>query len=348
MSAPERVNVLLSRARDGLIMIGNSDTFTQARKGKAVWQQLFAMLRDRGHIYDGLPVKCEQHPYRTALLSTESEFEKDCPDGGCLEPWQVSSNSLRITPLTQWYSSNATLDCGLHACPSLCHRLQDHSKMRCRQKITSQCLEGHSQSRECSERALQCCRRCTNTGPIQQEELLRKLDRDPLSLDWRTARQTPSLDARRGLPSLQGFYPRSKPSESIAAELETPSSDSDDDTTETSKAKMDAKKNIEWGVDEFFVTRTLAKAEGYFSLLPSRFHYLFVEKLVLRAAKSKRADAQLVAELFASVSSKHLSRRGVLEKGFRRAAKQSGDIAIDYPMAPELIDFIVSRTYRLD
>ncbi|PBK92624.1 P-loop containing nucleoside triphosphate hydrolase protein [Armillaria gallica] len=348
MSAPERVNVLLSRARDGLIMIGNSDTFTQARKGKAVWQQLFAMLRDRGHIYDGLPVKCEQHPYRTALLSTESQFEKDCPDGGCLEPWQVFSNSLSITPLTQWYSSNATLNCGLHACPSLCHRLQDHSKMRCRQKVTTQCLEGHSQSRECSERALQCCRRCTNTGPIQQEELLRKLDRDPLSLDWRPARQTPSLDARRGLPSLQGFYPRSKPSESIAAELETSSSDSDDDTTETSKAKMDAKKNIEWGVDEFFVTRTLAKAEGYFSLLPSRFHCLFVEKLVLRAAKSKRADAQLVAELFASVSSKHLSRRGVLEKGFRRAAKQSGDIAIDYPMAPELIDFIVSRTYRLD
>ncbi|KAK0201022.1 P-loop containing nucleoside triphosphate hydrolase protein [Desarmillaria ectypa] len=102
MSAPERVNVLLSRARDGLIMIGNSDTFTQARKGKAVWQQLFAMLRDRGHMYDGLPVKCEQHPYWTALISTELQFEKDCPNGGCLEPWQVSNNSLSIMLRTLW------------------------------------------------------------------------------------------------------------------------------------------------------------------------------------------------------------------------------------------------------
>ncbi|KAK0497757.1 hypothetical protein EDD18DRAFT_1159213 [Armillaria luteobubalina] len=380
MSSPERVNVFLSRARDGLIMIGNSDTFTQARKGKELWQELFAMLRYHDHIYDGLPVKCEQHPYRTALLSTESQFEQDCPDGGCLEP------------------CNTKLNCGLHACPSLCHRLQDHSKTACRQKITSQCPEGHFQSRECSERAVQCCRKCTSAESIQQEELWRQRDKDSLSLDsdWRITRKIPTWKPQRDRPTLNGYCgdarnedifafqdweyrrdkqerenisslrtvtaqvpcfparttlftrPRGKPSELIAAELGDQSSDSDADTTETRKAKSaqmcpaDAQKNIEWGVDEFFVTRKLASAEDYFSLLPSTFHSLFAEKLMLRAARSKRADAQLVSELFTSVCNKKLSSRELFEEGFRRAANLCDDIAIDHPMAYELFDLMIN------
>ncbi len=87
MFAPERLNVLLSRAKNALIMIGNSDTFTNSKKGNKLWQKLFDLLKGQKHIYDGLPVKCEQHPDRTALLSTELQFETLCPDGGCSEPW---------------------------------------------------------------------------------------------------------------------------------------------------------------------------------------------------------------------------------------------------------------------
>ncbi|KAK0478732.1 hypothetical protein IW261DRAFT_182996 [Armillaria novae-zelandiae] len=103
----------------------------------------------------------------------------------------------------------------------------------------------------------------------------------------------------------------------------------------------DVQKNIEWSVDEFFVTRKVGRTEDYFSLLPSKFHCLFVEKLILRAARSKRTDAQLVAELFASVCSKHLSSREVFEEGFRRATKHSDDIVIDHPMAPELMGLMI-------
>ena len=81
MAASERLNVLLSRARDGLIMIGNSDTFMNARKGKEVWRKLFDLLKENDHIYEGFPVKCEKHPNRTALLSSPEDFETDCPDG---------------------------------------------------------------------------------------------------------------------------------------------------------------------------------------------------------------------------------------------------------------------------
>jgi superfamily I DNA and/or RNA helicase len=62
MAAPERLNVLLSRARDGLIMIGNSETFINARKGKEVWGELFDHLKQNDRIFEGFPVKCEKHP----------------------------------------------------------------------------------------------------------------------------------------------------------------------------------------------------------------------------------------------------------------------------------------------
>ena len=87
MAAPERLNVLLSRARNGLIMIGNSDTFMNARKGSMVWRKLFDHLKQNDHIYEGFPVKCEKHPDRTDSLSCAEDFETQCPDGGCLEPW---------------------------------------------------------------------------------------------------------------------------------------------------------------------------------------------------------------------------------------------------------------------
>lgn len=87
MSAPERVNVLLSRARDALIIIGNSETFLGSRKGKLVWEQLFKMLNTGKHMYAGFPVECMRHQERKTILSTPTDFDAECPDGGCKEPW---------------------------------------------------------------------------------------------------------------------------------------------------------------------------------------------------------------------------------------------------------------------
>jgi len=86
MSAPERVNVLLSRARDGLIMIGDANTFLEA-KGSKVWAQLFVLLKEKSYIYNGLPVKCEKHPNRTSFLTCPDDFDQKSPDGGCTQPW---------------------------------------------------------------------------------------------------------------------------------------------------------------------------------------------------------------------------------------------------------------------
>lgn len=84
MKSPERLNVLLSRARDGFILIGNMNTFESK---SPLWNRLFDLLRQASHIYEGFPVKCERHPARKAILRDANDFDDQCPDGGCAEPW---------------------------------------------------------------------------------------------------------------------------------------------------------------------------------------------------------------------------------------------------------------------
>ena len=87
MVSSERLNVLLSRARNAMILIGNAETFMCNRKGGDLWQRLMGLLREGRHIYDGLPVHCERHLDRHSLLRNPQDFDNYCPDGGCLEPW---------------------------------------------------------------------------------------------------------------------------------------------------------------------------------------------------------------------------------------------------------------------
>jgi hypothetical protein len=68
-------------------MFGNMDTFMNSKRGKDTWVPFFRLLKERQHLHDGLPVKCERHPERTALLQDPTDFEKCCPDGGCAELW---------------------------------------------------------------------------------------------------------------------------------------------------------------------------------------------------------------------------------------------------------------------
>ena len=100
MCAPERLNVLLSRARNALIMIGNAETFSTARKGGELWKQLFDMMRTDGYIFDGLPVKCQRHATQTAVLKCPEDFDELCPEGGCREPWCVLRSTVVTMMLT--------------------------------------------------------------------------------------------------------------------------------------------------------------------------------------------------------------------------------------------------------
>ncbi|KAL4786945.1 P-loop containing nucleoside triphosphate hydrolase protein [Aspergillus varians] len=177
MSAPQRLNVLLSRARDVLIMIGNSKTFINSRKGKKVWKPFIDQLQTSGHLYDGLPVKCEQHPQRTAVVQTPDEFDKVCPDGGCDKP------------------CGTKLNCGLHDCASRCHQLSDHSKMQCWKITEWTCTRKHKLTKPCFQQQA-TCRRCV----IEDKELERRQKRD---MDLELKREDKQNEYARQLAQIQ-------------------------------------------------------------------------------------------------------------------------------------------------
>ncbi|KAG1856384.1 P-loop containing nucleoside triphosphate hydrolase protein [Suillus subalutaceus] len=152
MKSPERLNVLLSRARDGLILIGNMDTFESK---STLWSRLFSLLRQAAHIYEGFPVKCERHPARKAILRDANDFDDRCPDGGCLEP------------------CGAMLSCNVHPCPSKCHQLSDHSKILCQQVLFGKCTAGvHKVSWKCHQGPRTKCTPCEKDADRTEKQLL--------------------------------------------------------------------------------------------------------------------------------------------------------------------------------
>ncbi|KAK6429478.1 hypothetical protein LTR95_014375 [Oleoguttula sp. CCFEE 5521] len=142
MVSPERLNVLLSRARACIVIIGNSETFLSSKKGKSTWRPFFDMLAEDNRIYDGLPAKCEQHPGREFILTQPSDFDELCPDGGCSAPCGV------------------TLKCGLHGCPQKCHARKDHTTVLCQSTVSDHCPKRHVVKWRCSGLRPASCPTC--------------------------------------------------------------------------------------------------------------------------------------------------------------------------------------------
>ncbi|KAJ8468551.1 hypothetical protein ONZ45_g17203 [Pleurotus djamor] len=185
MFSPERLNVLLSRARLGLIMVGNTTTFSSSKKGGEIWGKLFDLLRKAGHVYEGLPVQCERHPSRTATLKNAKDFQDLCPDGGCPE------------------ACGTMLNCGVHSCPSKCHQIVDHSKMECTQTASSICPKGHRRAYKCSQGPPASCKKCDQDAKRQQEkdrreyEAQKKKDDEQLAHNQRMAEIEAKIEAER-------------------------------------------------------------------------------------------------------------------------------------------------------
>ncbi|KAI0469628.1 P-loop containing nucleoside triphosphate hydrolase protein [Xylaria cf. heliscus] len=156
MAAPERLNVLISRARNALIMIGNASTFMNASKGGEEWTRLFNNMKSQAKIHDGFPIKCEKHPDRVMTIHSPDEFDLHCPDGGCTEPCPE------------------LMSCGQHTCPKRCHLRVDHSKIPCGEVLKQNCANGHQLVWQCSDLRPPPCQTCR----FEKEEKERKARRD--------------------------------------------------------------------------------------------------------------------------------------------------------------------------
>ncbi|CAM1502642.1 Fc.00g074180.m01.CDS01 [Cosmosporella sp. VM-42] len=175
--ARERLVVLMSRARNGIILFGNMLTFEASKKGGPMWTEYFTALKDKNCLFDGVPVYCERHPDRKALLKKPGDFEQHCPDGGCSEP------------------CGAQLGCGRHQCDRRCHQIEDHSKVVCKKRVDRICSRGHKTKVPCGDTG-SGCKNCAR----EDEDDRRRIRRD---LEMEKARQMKQDEYSRELQELE-------------------------------------------------------------------------------------------------------------------------------------------------
>lgn len=156
LKARERLVVLMSRARKGMVLFGNMLTFMKNKKGGDMWKEYFDLLKKHNCLFEGIPVRCERHPDNTSqLLKSPEDFDKYCPDGGCAEPCM------------------AILSCGKHKCERFCHRVVDHSKVQCQKRLDVQCTRGHKRKIPCGTTGSTC-----STCEREDKEAARRIKRD--------------------------------------------------------------------------------------------------------------------------------------------------------------------------
>lgn len=108
LKTSNRINVLLSRARHGMYIIGNRET----AESVPMWKDVTSILEKEGNIGTGLELQCARHKDTPIEVKNPDDFAVFAPEGGCNKKcaWR--------------------LRCG-HACINKCHSEILHSVVRC-------------------------------------------------------------------------------------------------------------------------------------------------------------------------------------------------------------------------
>ena len=139
LKEPERVNVLLSRAKHGMIIIGNANTLLASKMARPVWKPILDHLSAQGCFFEGIPSYCQRHPTDRKLLRTVDDFRQHRPNGGCTQ------------------ACSYRMDCG-HACEQSCHSVDPaHEHTRCYKPCQRKHRDcGHPCGKLCYEECGRC------------------------------------------------------------------------------------------------------------------------------------------------------------------------------------------------
>ena len=156
LSRPERINVLFSRARDGFIILGNTNTFLNCtnKEGRKYWSQLMSELENRRCIFDGFPTVCSSHR-KDQLIATAEDFGKLVPHGGCREVCGEVIGTCPFSHRCQKYCHPIPL---LNAGITRCSPCTYHSQMKCMMPTMMKCpRQHHSVIKYCHSRLREKC-----------------------------------------------------------------------------------------------------------------------------------------------------------------------------------------------
>ncbi|QDS72075.1 hypothetical protein FKW77_003074 [Venturia effusa] len=78
LKTSNRINVALSRARHGMIIIGSSQT---AGAKVEMWSNIIAMLAEDGNLGSSLELQCPRHPDTSISITKPDDFSKFSPEG---------------------------------------------------------------------------------------------------------------------------------------------------------------------------------------------------------------------------------------------------------------------------
>lgn len=141
LNTSNRICVALSRAREGLFVMGNASQLEASQN--ATWRFVLSQLKLQTSLGPKITICCPNHPEKQVSVSSVDEFDLHSPDGGCDLP------CLEL------------LSCG-HPCPKRCHPFP-HSQITCFrpcERIFPDC--GH----RCTKRCFQDCGLCE--APVQR------------------------------------------------------------------------------------------------------------------------------------------------------------------------------------
>ncbi|PYH63990.1 uncharacterized protein BO88DRAFT_419860 [Aspergillus vadensis CBS 113365] len=120
------------------------------------------MLQAHDQVYDGVPLKCENHLDRMVIMQSPEKFEKKCPDRGYSDPWYINIQSKYIAPMADSNGDNSStlLPYQIHICIRQCHRVQDHKRMKYTMTIHKTCPKNHNYFWQCFRGEPKVCPTC--------------------------------------------------------------------------------------------------------------------------------------------------------------------------------------------
>ena len=130
-----RICVSLSRAKQGLFVIGN---FSLIEACSPMWSDIIFDMRELGFVKEGLVLRCSNHPEEKTVAKSPVDF-KNAPEGGCRRP------------------CGKELPCG-HICPKHCHVTDlEHINTACTRPCTKiVCDNGHRCTKQCFKKCGAC------------------------------------------------------------------------------------------------------------------------------------------------------------------------------------------------
>ena len=142
VSGKERANVLLSRARDGLILIGNETTLRNAKSavGRKLWTGVLDQLQAANQVFSGLPARCEVHRVEPAgSLCSADAFKALVPDGGCCKPCGYALPSCPFQHACSMKCHPCPVPLGAKAATMAERQAAFHAVLQCRELLVEKC-----------------------------------------------------------------------------------------------------------------------------------------------------------------------------------------------------------------